>query len=191
MQVRIYDLSQKEEDRRQKKKMAYMYSAFSDKLRFVQEAVRRNPASAYQEERIYGCNLVIPFIHPPLHIAVSRHFSRSIIKFLLDSGASPTLYLLTRTNDWIVKRMLIQHMPIIAKHILYLREQYANAPAKEKKWFSHFSNTRFTFVTEITQELYNVCKLKQYVPPIIINPESTVPGRQGYLDSKANFMNKT
>jgi hypothetical protein len=154
---------------------------FSSRLDEVKAAVRENP------ECMNASHLSYPRATQPLAHALFSRYPRSIVKFLLDSGAKATMQHVNATTCWIRKRMIMQHMPNIADEAYkqYYIYNSCGAPRKEQDWFATYTKNRLIFKLTITPELLKRAEEASYTPPIPIKG-GVVPGRQGYLDALAS-----
>jgi hypothetical protein len=151
-------------------------NVFSHRADVVRDAIRKNPDCV---------NTRVPFT--PLINAIQCKYSRSIIKALLDSGASPTMTLVHSSRCWIVRRMLLQHMPSIAHTVHSIHYLYMKAPKAEREWFKHFSAQRIRFVLSVTPELIQRATEAQATPPLYVGGV-IIPGRQGYQDAMSHAV---
>jgi hypothetical protein len=151
---------------------------FSSRLDEVKAAVRENP------ECMNASHLSYPRATQPLAHALFSGYSRSIVKFLLDSGAKATMNDVNSTTCWIRKRMIMQHMPNITDEAYkqYYVYNSCGAPRKEHEWFTAFCSNRLKFKLTIAAELVKRAEEAMYTPPIRL-PWGIVPGRQGYVDA--------
>ena len=154
---------------------------FSSRLEEVKAAFRENP------ECIHASHLSYPRATQPLAHALFSRYPRSIVKFLLDSGAKATMQHVNATTCWIRKRMIMQHMPNIADEAYkqYYIYNSCGAPRKEQDWFATYTKNRLIFKLTITPELLKRAEEASYTPPILVKG-GLVPGRQGYLDALAS-----
>ena len=154
---------------------------FSSRFDEVKAAVRENP------ECLYSSHLSYPRATQPLAHALFSGYPRSIVKFLLDSGAKATMEDVNATTCWIRKRMIMQHMPNITDEAYkqYYVYNSCAAPRKEQDWFAAYTKNRLIFKLTIAPELLKRAEEASYTPPIPVKG-CVVPGRQGYLDALAS-----
>ena len=154
---------------------------FSSRFDEVKAAVRENP------ECVHATHLMYPRPTQPLAHALFSRYPRSIIKFLLDSGAKATMEDVNATTCWIRKRMIMQHMPNITDEAYkqYYVYNSCAAPRKEQDWFATYTKNRLTFKLTIAPELLQRAQQAMFTPPIPVKGD-VVPGRQGYLDALAS-----
>jgi len=154
---------------------------FSSRLDEVKAAVRENP------DCLNASHLSYPRATQPLAHALFSRYPRSIVKFLLDSGAKATMQHVNATTCWIRKRMIMQHMPNITDEAYkqYYVYNSCGAPRKEQDWFATYTKNRLIFKLTITPELLKRAEEASYTPPIPVKG-GVVPGRQGYLDALAS-----
>jgi hypothetical protein len=151
---------------------------FSSRLDEVKASVRENP------DCLSSSHLSYPRPTQPLAHALFSCYPRSIVKFLLDSGAKATMEDVNATTCWIRKRMIMQHMPKITEEAYkqYYVYNSCAAPRKEQDWFAAYTKNRLIFKLTITPELLKRAEEASYTPPIPVKG-GLVPGRQGYLDA--------
>jgi len=154
---------------------------FSSRFDEVKAAVRENPECLNSTHLSY-----LRATQPLAHALFARH-PRSIVKFLLDSGAKATMQDVNATTCWIRKRMIMQHMPKITEEAYkqYYVYNSCGAPRKEQDWFAAYTKNRLIFKLTITPELLKRAEEVSYTPPIPVKG-GVVPGRQGYLDALAS-----
>ena len=129
----------------------------------------------------------------PLFHAITNRYPRNIIKCLLDHGANPNLeisppwspiLMVAIDRNWIVLRECIQHRGEITKAIEGL---YTRAPAKERRWFMALTTHRKQFA-QVVPELISRAGASYHTPPLEVKPGIIIPGRQGYQDAEAAYL---
>lgn len=135
----------------------------------------------------------------PIHNAIARQYPTNIIKLLLRHGASvnksgttlcsfafwymPIEYSVAN-KKWVWARELIKHGARITDSV---RQAYARAPAKERRWFQDWTLHK-KLMAAVIPELLIRAAYSYGVPPLEVKPGITVPGRQGYQDSLQSYL---
>jgi hypothetical protein len=159
---------------------------FSRNLDQVKHAVYLDPSCIYTKSTLEEWHRL--YALSPLEHAIYYNYPLSIIKFLLRCGSYVNLQFLTYTQNWIIRRNIIQHIPSIVSNVDGIRNIYTKAPKKEKIWIDSFLKNREIFVKEITPQLLAKVSETYGIPPIQIKPGFTVPGRQGYVEAFADMI---
>ena len=154
---------------------------YSKRLDLVKAALLENPSCIDTDIVMYSR------VMTPLAYALENGHPRSVIKFLLDSGAKATMQNVSMTKCWITKRMILQHIPSIATNAHLQHYAYLKAPKKEWKWFEQFTQQRIRFVLSVTPELLERARAVDATPPLRVREGITIPGRQGYEDALLAF----
>jgi hypothetical protein len=153
---------------------------YSKLLHLVKAALLEDPSSIDITYTSYGVTKTL------LTYVLENGYPRSVIKFLLDSGAKATMHNVSMTKCWITKRMILQHIPSIAMNAHLQHYTYMKAPKKEWRWFEDFTRQRIRFVLSVTPELLERARAVDATPPLRVREGITIPGRQGYHDALAD-----
>lgn len=158
---------------------------FSNRIDVAKECAKEDPNYANDRLSFY-------FREPIMYLLNGSYcqmrYSRSIIKVLLDSGATVRMTYVQNSPCWIVRRMMLQHMPSIARTAHQLDYLYRKAPKAEQEWFKHFTGQRIRFVLSVTPELIQRATEVQATPPLYVGG-IVIPGRQGYQDAISHAVN--